>query len=191
MPQPRFMHTATLLDDGSVLIIGGIDEQQGLFNVLRYDPAQDLWEEVGTINKSHANHKAVLLPDGRVMVTGGLDSNAQAVISDVEISAPDYSTWNLAAHLPVSRYGHQMLIYQGNVVVVGGATEWDSSWSADTFLNDVLLYIPESDQWQQVDTLSQSVAFHTVTEVNGILVVAGGRNDSGYSTLFETINFGE
>jgi len=192
MPQPHFMHTATLLEDGSVLIVGGSDGQQDLFNVLRYDPEKDLWEEVGMITKPRVGHKAVLLPDGRVMVSGGWDSDEQVVVPYVEISSPpDYSAWNQMAQLPAPRYGHQMLIYQGNVVVVGGATEWDSFWSADTFLDDVLLYLSESNQWQQVDMLSQPVAFHTVTELNGTLFVAGGRNGNGYTDLFEVITVKE
>lgn len=69
---PRTDHTATLLDDGDVLVVGG---QQGggiaLATVERYAAAVGKWRRAAPLPKARAEHSATLLLDGRVLVVGG------------------------------------------------------------------------------------------------------------------------
>jgi len=88
----RIGHTATLLPDGRVLILGGA----GVVDVVgnrgyRDFPGAELWDPVtGTFSaapslvESRADHSAILIADGRVLVLGGegpeaLDSDLQSV----------------------------------------------------------------------------------------------------------------
>ena len=45
LPEPRCGHTATLMPDGRVIIIGGA-------GVLAWDPASGLFDEVGSLRRS-------------------------------------------------------------------------------------------------------------------------------------------
>ena len=68
----RADHTATLLNDGDVLVVGG---QQGggvaLATVERYAAAVGTWRTAAPLQKARAGHAATLLLDGRVLVIGG------------------------------------------------------------------------------------------------------------------------
>src|SRR5262249_48717826 len=71
---PRYYHTATLLQDGRVLVAGGvIDGSAYVTNTAEiYDPATNAWSATGSMNVARGFHSAVLLPDGKVLVTGGV-----------------------------------------------------------------------------------------------------------------------
>lgn len=73
----RCCHTATLLPDGRVLVVGGnfLDESLG---AELYDPTRATWSFAGNLNAWRAFHTATLLPSGDVLVAGGLDRSALA-----------------------------------------------------------------------------------------------------------------
>src|SRR5262249_13866999 len=68
----RFHHTATLLPDGRVLVVGG---EQGRGNPLAsaelYDPATGTFSETSSLSTARDGHTATLLPNGLVLVAGG------------------------------------------------------------------------------------------------------------------------
>ena len=94
----RERHTATLLADGRVLVVGGMGERAADFSdaaVLEaeiWDPATGSFSSAGQDAVGRALHTATLLPDGRVLITGGFsrDDRAEvvAVTASVEIWAP-------------------------------------------------------------------------------------------------------
>jgi hypothetical protein len=94
----RERHTATLLVDGRVLVVGGMGERAADFSdtaVLEaeiWDPATGSFSSAGQDAAGRALHTATLLPDGRVLLTGGFsrDDRAEvvAVTSSAEIWAP-------------------------------------------------------------------------------------------------------
>src|SRR4051812_13402202 len=68
----RDWHTATLLNDGSVLIAGGYTV--GSFvtaSAERYFPATGAWQPAGNMVYARTQHAAVLLGNGKVLVAGG------------------------------------------------------------------------------------------------------------------------
>ncbi len=68
--------SATLLEDGSVLVTGGYNGS-ALNAAQRYLPATDAWVSAGTLAVSRAAHTATLLPDGKVLIVGGVNSSAK------------------------------------------------------------------------------------------------------------------
>ena len=67
-------HTATLLNNGKVLVVGGIDGE-GTFHASAelYDPATGIWTITGSLAIGREYHTATLLPNGKVVIAGGLE----------------------------------------------------------------------------------------------------------------------
>lgn len=83
MRYPRAGHTAILLLDGSVMIIGGCyqDEEslRDIYNsnrygaaIERFDPVTSLFSVVGTLHAPRCGHTATLMPNGSILVVGGM-----------------------------------------------------------------------------------------------------------------------
>ena len=70
MATPRGRHTATLLFDGRVLIVGG--DKTGTAEL--YDPVTGSFMQTGNGTTGHGGDAAVLLPDGRVLIAKGSKS---------------------------------------------------------------------------------------------------------------------
>jgi hypothetical protein len=64
MAVPRDNLTATPLENGRVLVVGGVDAEL-------YDPPTGTWIPGGTLNQPRWLHEAVRLRDGRVLLAGG------------------------------------------------------------------------------------------------------------------------
>ena len=68
----RTTHTATLLQNGMVLVAGGFDST---FNATAsaelYDPASGTWTATGNLNNARVYDTATSLPSGMVLVAGG------------------------------------------------------------------------------------------------------------------------
>lgn len=85
-------HTATMLNDGRVLVAGGyggpIDGKTTYLNSAEiYDPNSDTWRMVESMNMARMLHSSVLTADGSVMVVGGLDVDGKVQYD--EIYTPD------------------------------------------------------------------------------------------------------
>jgi hypothetical protein len=76
MAAARASHTATLLNDGTVLAAGGNEVGSSALPALLgsaelYDPAMGTWSATGDMAAARRVHKATLLNDGTVLVAGG------------------------------------------------------------------------------------------------------------------------
>ena len=66
----RNYHSATLLSDGRVLIVGGYSGSTSIMTAELYDPVIGSWSLTGSPIYSHSGHTGTLLLDGRVLVVG-------------------------------------------------------------------------------------------------------------------------
>jgi len=84
MATSRFAHTATLLSNGQVLLVGGTNCFSDLADCHRsilssaelFDPVNATFFITGSMLKKRSGHRATLLLDGRVLITGGSDDNS-------------------------------------------------------------------------------------------------------------------
>ena len=76
MRSPRAFFTATLLQNGKVLVAGGYDEITVLSTCEIYDPITGTWSWTGNLNEARRGATATLLRTGKVLVVGGDDGNA-------------------------------------------------------------------------------------------------------------------
>jgi len=73
MRTPRMSHTATLLPNGKVLIVGGYgpNTPEVLRSAELYDPETETFSPAGELEHPLARHEAVLLRTGKVFLGGG------------------------------------------------------------------------------------------------------------------------
>jgi hypothetical protein len=78
MATARTRHTATLLPNGRVLVVGGIDGDSALASAEMYDPTAGTFTSAGSMSEARDDATATLLPDGRVLICGGsADASAE------------------------------------------------------------------------------------------------------------------
>lgn len=79
LAQARAGHSASLLADGGLLVVGGFDaEVRPLASVERWLPAEKRWQTVAPLASARHGHTATRLSDGRVLVTGGVNAAGEA-----------------------------------------------------------------------------------------------------------------
>src|SRR4051812_26357353 len=80
---PRKDHTATVLADGRVLVVGGQNAAGELASAEIYDPATQMFSSAGSMSAPRVRHAATRLSDGKVLISGG--RNATGALGTVEV----------------------------------------------------------------------------------------------------------
>jgi WD40 repeat protein len=133
---PRTFHSATLLPDSRVLIVGGtIAPGQNSRTAEVWDPGTGAFSPTGSLARPRSEHSATLLPDGRVLVAGGGDRH------DVELWDPSTGRFSPAGSHDMDWAGSATLLADGRVLVMGGVY----SGGTDRWNNDESL--PSAEVW--------------------------------------------
>ena len=142
---PRFGHSATLLEDGRVLVAGGVTGPVIVTpSVQLFDPAAQAWTAAAPLGTARAFHSATLLADGRVLVAAGADDGG-ALLSSAEIYNPTANAWTPAAATLAARVHHSATrLRDGRVLVATGA--YAGGPNAE-------IYDPSANQWQATGNL--------------------------------------
>lgn len=171
----RYGHTATLLADGRVLVVGGnylTDSSRTIYpaNVELYDPATKVWTPAGTLTNTRIGHTATLLPNGKVLVAGGRGQTG--AVTSIELYDPVANAWTVGGGLITPRFDHTAtLLPNGQVLVAGGYRGGASypDWAG------VELYDPAISAWTAGGALLAARAQHTATLLlNGRVLLIGG-----------------
>ncbi|WP_372791837.1 Kelch repeat-containing protein, partial [Paraconexibacter sp.] len=121
----RIDHTATLLPDGKVLIVGGFRPNSYEAAAELYDPSTGTFAPTGSLNTARGNHTATLLPSGKVLITGGhgvtAAGNSFDTIASAELYDPATGAFTVVGPLGQARRDHTAtLLPSGKVLVTGG-----------------------------------------------------------------------
>jgi hypothetical protein len=123
MNTPRTLHTATVLEDGTLLIVGGSTQSEGagLATAEIYDPVAGLSNPTGAMNTPRLNHTATLLPDGKVLITGGRTAAGEPALATAEIYDPVNESFQPTGTMNSPRFLHTATLLQnGDVLIAGG-----------------------------------------------------------------------
>jgi hypothetical protein len=191
----RFQHTATLLQNGKVLVFGGIVgpydpdiEFPPMSTAEVYDPASNTWSLAGAPIIVY-DHTATLLADGSVLVAGGAHIRGGAYTGrSVELFDPASASWryttatNQAHFLPTAT-----ALPDGNVLLVGAIYDSYDAAPPSNIKSAAELYVPDTpagtSPWVALATPNTPRANHTATLLtDGSVLVAGGI-DADYATL--------
>jgi hypothetical protein len=126
MRQPRGSHTATLLNDGRVLMVGG--GSAGLIAGAEiYDPRTGTFGETGGLSTPRHKHAAGVLPDGRVLILGGSDERDwYGVLNSAEIYDPRTGKFIPTSSMNDSRFklpDEAVQLPSGQLLIAGGSRE--------------------------------------------------------------------
>jgi hypothetical protein len=187
MTTPRQAATATLLDDGRVLVTGGFRSaatadgagyiDAALTSAEVFDPRSGRFSPVGDMADSRAHHAAIRLADGSVMVFGGIGweggtrpepFGGTAPLSTIEIFDPQTDGFRrVAATLASGRwYARAAALADGRVLIPGG----------DGVAPDVEIFDPVSETVVGIDSGGEAAVIFEAIAVrlaDGRVLIAG------------------
>lgn len=164
----RFDHTATLLDDGRIVVAGGLGDESEREEVEIYDIASPWSTVVGYTVVRHGHFAtATLLQDGKVLIVGG-----DRAWQEAEVFDPATNQFSMVGPLHFGRYGHTAtLLADGRVLIVGG--HGGSGSRATLAVSE--LYDPATARFELSASLAQDRAFHgAALLLDGRVLIVGG-----------------
>ena len=117
----RTSHTATLLTNSELLVVGGENQNGFVTEAEIYDPATGSFSVSGNLNTPRADHSATRLADGRVLIAGGRGNLGP--LNTTEIFDPTSGAFTNGPNLNSARAGHSATkLDDGRIVFAGGDT---------------------------------------------------------------------
>lgn len=168
---PRRYHSATLLNSGKVLVVGGYNGTNILNTAVVYDPAANSWASTGNMSRSRGLHTATLLASGKVLIVGGTEDGG-GMPTLAEVYDPATNNWTNAGNITTARFHHIAgLLPSGKVLITGG-----DNGPAD--FSSTEIYDPGTNTWSPGASMSirrQEAA--GVVLPSGKVLVAGGASN--------------
>jgi hypothetical protein len=164
MTTARAYHTATLLQDGRVLIASGRGtdrSEDNLASAELYDPSAGTFTATSNMSTHSFNdvNTATLLGDGRVLITG---------VSRAELYDPVSGTFTVTGNMTVPpTFATATLLPDGRVLFAN--------------IENAAIYDPSTGNFTPTGGPTQEETGQAVLLSNGKVLIAGGNNDPGPS----------
>lgn len=178
MTTQRFGHTAILLPNKQVLVVGGgYTKPDGTIQYLAstetYAPANGAWTQSGSLSTECSDHAAALLQNGKVLVMGGYNGN---YLANSWLYNYETRQWTSTSGLDTSRQYHTATVLNtGKVLVVGGYHGYQNGNVWQVLPNE--LYDPVPGRWADTGAITHARKQHTATLLsNGKVLVTGGHD---------------
>ncbi|MGH2427640.1 MAG: Kelch repeat-containing protein [Candidatus Limnocylindria bacterium] len=166
MPEAAFGAAAVALDDGTLLVFGGLDDDgDPTDSTLILEPGGAEWSTGPPMPHPQA-FPAVARVDGRVFLFGG--SNHDYGDGVLVFDAGD-ETWSSAVPMPISVSHAAAAVVDGVVFLFGGRPREEAEPTPEVYRYD-----PDAMSWARVADMPLTGNFQTATVVDGLVWVIGG-----------------
>jgi hypothetical protein len=171
----RSGHSAALLPNGNVLIVGGGTPTAELFN-----PATKTFQFTGSLLQDRFYPSVTLLSDGRVLIAGGYGTTADSsgklpILDTAEIYDPATGSFNSTGHMLQARVLHAAAVLtDARVLIAGGMRDGGGGGAA---IATGELYDPANGMFSPTAGMATDRAQLTATLLaSGKVLIAGGWN---------------
>lgn len=174
MNSGRISHTATLLNDGTVLIVGGQNTTgTPVANSELYTPSSGTFAVSGALGTARYFHASAQLGTGKVLVVGGDDITGNAIAS-AELYDPSSKTFTALGNMGSARDSFTATVLgNGKVLLAGGS-------NTNGIQATVELFDPSTDTFSSTGSMNNPRAAHTATLLSsGKVLVTGGIDNNG------------
>ncbi len=180
----RQNHTATLLLDGTILVVGGYTGSGTTASAEIYDPSTGTCKTVAPMILSRHDHSATLLNDGRVLVIGGRSGGSGSdYFTESEIYDPSTNTWTVVGNMAQARIKGSLITFSDGTVLASGGrnTPNTSAPGSEVFLSPFT-------SWTSTSAMFQPVTWQTSTLLpNDRFLVTGGIIDANWTSSFSAV----
>jgi len=165
MSTARAAHTATVLLNGSALIVGGLDAAGSTAEL--FDPQPRAFSRTGALRAARAGHSATMLADGRVLIAGGYNGE---YLSSSEVYDPARGEFVAGPPMLEPRSSHLAIaLKDGRVLFVGGTT------TGYRFMSSAELFDPAANRFVATGAMSVPRESHVGALLpDGSVLIAGG-----------------
>jgi WD40 repeat protein len=172
----RSQPSATVLNDGKVLVAGGFGELGGTTSAELYDPASGIWNTTGNMLTADYGFAATLLADGKVLVVHN------SSYGTAELYDPASGTWTATGKMVTGHaWETATLLPNGRVLVAG------DNYNPGVDPVSAELYDPASRTWTATGGMVAPRVVHTATLLpDGRVLVAGGAAGADFKTRLAT-----
>jgi hypothetical protein len=197
----RVRHTATLLNDGRVLIAGGEDGSGGggaaTESAELYDPAAGTFVLTGSMASERTDHTSTLLASGKVLIVGGWNGHAADSVDDppwdplfAELFDPSTGTFTPTESMSTTRIRHSAIrLADGKVLVLGGVPSLQNIHEQPPDPQFAELYDPASGTFSSAGNFTLLLTKYTATLLtDGMVLIAGGEQTGIAMTSAELLD---
>jgi hypothetical protein len=171
MMTARANHTATLLDNGMVLVAGAEHAPDSILPSSElFDPDTGNWTATGDMITGRTQQMATLLPDGMVLVAGGfgpVSPNAHGDLSSAELYDPRSGKWTATGSMAAARGSDPLIVLANGLVLKTGGDPGDPAACE--------LYDPKTGTWSPTGSMAtaRGQLSSTLLADGRVLVAAG------------------
>ena len=180
MAVTRVGHSAFLLPDGRVLILGGSSEDA---RTEVFDPATRIFSIVGRITVPRSYATAVVLGSGKVLIAGG-SNRAEGTLESAEAYDPLGGSSAAVGAMSIPRVLHTATLLQdGRVLIAGGQTPNPEGGSRPLRTSVAEIYDPASQTFAVTGRMVVPRDQHTSTLLpDGKVLITGGQTGEPFAS---------
>ena len=190
MSHARTAHAAVTLQDGRVLVAGGVNGfgsmEESLNSAEIFDPQTEEWAAAANLNISRDDFTMTLLKDGRVLAAGGQGTNSLASGTSAEVYNPIANAWEFVGDMTMVRSHHNaILLVSGQVLIIGGNAHEITGYfdEAVSRHKSAEIFDPVTNSFSAVADLNHERNYSLATLLqDGTVLVVGGIAEEAYAS---------